>query len=366
MKQISYLKKIVSYLSSMLVLSISLNACKPLPDSPRSERKNSSSQPIPKRFIFILNGLWQYVDTFDYAIQILADSFESEGIEVTIKKLPETATSRKSITQQAIDAFEKIKSKLAHENHEIILLGHSQGALRGAQILSLNEQEGSPLIIRGLITLSAPWEGAPAASITKTSVQSFIQRRSVSYMLAGVTYIYPPTVQLTNGSVYNLFDQYFPTHEPGVVDMVPNSDFLQELATTLTSHSIPILALAANNSDVERFIPEDGSQAGSYIDYIRKMPSGFFNKLYARILVGDWNAEHDLMVPLYSQIAHNINKNSAFQSCIINGAVHDFLPGLSIPLEQVIYNHPETIRMILGFAKQNFSLIGTKDTCCLC
>lgn len=366
MKHIYYLKKIVSYLTSMLVLSIALNGCKPLSGSPKGERKNSSSQPIPKRVIFILNGLWQYIDTFDYVIQSLADSFESEGIEVIIRKLPETATSNKSITQQAIDAFEKIKSKLAHENHEIILLGHSQGGLRGAQILSLNEQEGNPLTIKGLITLSTPWEGAPAASITKTSIQSFVQRRSVSYMLAGVTYLYPPTVQLTNGTVYNLFDQYFPTHEPGVVDLVPNSDFLRELAVTLTGNSVPILALAANNNDVERFIPEDGGQGGSYVDYIRKMPSGFFNKLYGRIVVGDWNAEHDLMVPLYSQIAHNTNKNSTFQSHIINDAVHDFLPGLSIPLEQVIYNHPETIRMIVGFAKQNFSLIGTKDTCCLC
>ena len=53
--------------------------------------------------------------------------------------------------------------------------------------------------------------------------------------------MHPATAELTNdGSINILFDQYFPTHEPGVEDMVPNSDFLQDLASNLAHNSTPI------------------------------------------------------------------------------------------------------------------------------
>ena len=48
-------------------------------------------------------------------------------------------TSKKTIDQQAIEAFEELKQQLAGDKYEIILVGHSQGGLRGSRILTLNK-----------------------------------------------------------------------------------------------------------------------------------------------------------------------------------------------------------------------------------
>ena len=366
MKQISYLKKIVGYLSSVLLLGIALNACNTPPGSPEKERKRMGSS-RPKKIIYILNALWPSMEEFSKLGGVLSDAFKSEGLSIEVRALitPSRATSEKNITQQASEALEKIKRQVGEENHEIILIGHSQGGLRGAKILFLNEQEGRRLNIKGLVTLGTPWEGAPAAGITKTSVQSFLQKRTVSYALAGATYLYPTTGQLTNGSIDNLFDQYFPTHEPGVEDMVPNSEFLQELANDLASNVTPILAIAGDNGNVKEYIDYSEVETQAYASYLKSIPPGCLNLAYASVFAGGCWVKHDMVVPLCSQLAQNITKNYTFETYVIRGAVHDFLPGLSIPSDQVIYNHVEAIERIVEFAELNFSFKRRKDTCCV-
>jgi pimeloyl-ACP methyl ester carboxylesterase len=354
MYQICRLKKYVGYTFSMFLLGIVLNACSTTAGSLRNERKNDARS-ISRKVVYILNGLWQDVSTFDDMVIKLSIDFKSKGLDIEIRKLPETITSEKSITQQATDAFAKIKRQLAGINHEVILVGHSQGGLRGAKILFLNEQEGKPLNIKGLVTLGTPWEGAPAATITKSSIHTFMHKRIVKYAMSGASYVYPTTEQLTDGFIDNLFDQYFPTHEPGVQDIVPDSDFLQELASSLSTNSTPILAIGGKNRNVEKFISRASSEEIAYVSYIRKLPPGFFNMFYARLFAGGWRTEHDMMVPLYSQIAKNIVKSPAFDTYIIKGAIHDFLPGLSIPEDKIIYNQTEAITRIVEFVSTHFN-----------
>ncbi|OJW72134.1 MAG: hypothetical protein BGO68_04555 [Candidatus Amoebophilus sp. 36-38] len=367
MKYIDCLKKTVGYISSVLVLSVALNACNTPPGSSQTERRQKRSSES-KKIIYILNALWPGMQEFNNLKNLLSTAFEDEGLNIEVKSLntASRATSEQDITQQASEALEKIKRQVGEENHEVILIGHSQGGLRGAKILFLNVQKRRPLNIKGLITLGTPWEGAPAASITKTSVQSFLQKRSVNYILAGATYMHPATAELTNdGSINILFDQYFPTHEPGVEDMVPNSDFLQDLASNLAHNSTPILAIAGDNINVEGYIDYSAVEIEAYTSYLKSIPSGCLNLLYTRIFTGGWWIEHDMMVPLYSQLAQNIAKNDAFETYLVKGAIHDFLPGLSIPPDRVIYNHVETIERIVEFVKLNFGFQERKDTCCV-
>ena len=356
MRHIRHLKKAIGYLSSMMLLGVALNACNTPPGSPQTERKQKSSSE-PRKIIYILNALWPGMQAFDKLRELLSTALESEGLNIEVRSLNTAprATSEQSITQQATEALEKIKQEVNEESHEIILIGHSQGGLRGAKMLFLNEQEGRSLPIKGLITLGTPWEGAPAASITKTSVQSFLQTRSVSYILAGATYMYPTTTELTNdSSMHILFDQYFPTHEPGVEDMVPNSGFLQDLASNLAHNATPILAIAGDNGNVEGYIDYDADEVQAYATYLKSIPSGCLNGVYARIFAGGWWMQHDMMVPLHSQLAYHVSKNDTFETYLVEGAIHDFLPGLSVPSESVIYNHVETIEQIIEFAKLQF------------
>ena len=334
-------------------MALTLNSCNIFASgSPKGPRKQgrSAAASDAKKIIFILNGLWQNSETFNNTIQNLLAAFEAEGLVVEVKSLIEPTTSSRTIEQQAEDAFEVIKQYLAGDKYEIILVGHSQGGLRGARILTLNKQEDNPLDIRGLITLGTPWEGAPGAAITKSSVESFLNKKPVTYCLTGVNYIRPLGDMFTSGTIGKLFDRHFPTHEPGIQDMKPNSKFLQSVAASLASSDIPILAVAGVNREAKSFL-HGGDD--TYIRYVQKVPPIVFNSFYSRVFAGGWNTDHDMVVPLDSQLAKNIAKSNTFETYTVKGAIHDFLPGLLIPPDKIIYNHIEVIQRIVEFTKRN-------------
>jgi pimeloyl-ACP methyl ester carboxylesterase len=333
------------------LISLTLNSCNLfISGSPKGPRKHERSVSDAKKIIFILNGLWQNSETFNHTIQNLLAAFKAEGLTVEIKSLVEPSTSARTVDEQAGDAFEVMKQYLAGGKYEIILVGHSQGGLRGAQILSLNKQKGNPLDIRGLITLGTPWEGAPGAAITKSSVEAFLNKKPVTYCLTGVNYVRPLGDMFTSGTIGKLFDNHFPSHEPGIQDMKPNSEFLQSLAASLASNDIPILAVAGVNREAKSFLYRGDE---TYTRYIHKVPRVVFNSFYSRVLAGGWNTEHDMVVPLNSQLAKNIDKSNTFETHIVKGAIHDFLPGLLIPPDKIIYNHIEVVQLIVEFTKRN-------------
>lgn len=355
MKQICYSRSLVSQLFLFLLMSLTLNSCDLFGSgSPRGPRKQvrSAAASDAKKIIVILNGLWQNSETYNVTILNLVAAFEAEGLMVEVRSLVEVATSKKTIDQQAREAFEELKQQLAGDKYEIILVGHSQGGLRGSRILTLNKREGSPLDIRGLVTLGTPWEGAPGAAITKSSIQSFLNKKPVTYLFEGVNHVHPIDEAFSINAISNVFDRYFPTHDPGVRDMVPKSEFLQTTAASLFNNDIPILSVAGVNAEAKSFFYYDAGNA-NYMRYIQKIPPIVFNSLYARILAGGWYSKHDMLVPLDSQLAKNISKSNTFETYTVKGAIHDLLPGMKIPPDKVIYNHIETIRCIVEFTKHN-------------
>jgi len=340
-------KKIILWLLQLIICYASISCTTKRVPLPTDEGEEQNIRQPMAMTIFILNGLWQEVNTFDHFINNLSTSLEKASIAVKIKKLEENLTSAKPIYEQAATAYERMQQVVQARHESVVLIGHSQGGLRGAAIVQLNEAQGRLLDIRALITLSTPWEGAPAAALTKERVQAILQKRSFSYCLAGASYICPPARQITGELIGNLFDQYCPTHGQGVQDMVPKSDFLTNLTANLLDIEIPVFAIGGANDNVHSFLPHEPSTA--YIKYIKKIPAHFFNLFYRRLITNSWQGSHDMMVPLASQLATNTPKKNIFETCLIIDAVHDFLPGLTIPIEKVIYNHPQINKEITCF-----------------
>ena len=180
-----------------------------------------------KQAIVILHGLWATGANFEGLQRQLQAQLPS-GIETII--IPEPETSSRSIAQQA----ERLKDALlargfGKEHYELILLGHSQGGLRGYK---LYQEFGEQFDIKGLITMGTPWGGVPPATITKDKVNGYLNSPAAYYFLGTVDYFWRSSRGLISEFVDKFFDK-FATHGPGVQDLVPNSAFLQELAASL-------------------------------------------------------------------------------------------------------------------------------------
>eukprot|EP01132_Coremiostelium_polycephalum_P000581 gene581-726_t len=315
----------------------------------------SLPQSNAKKIIFVLNGLWQTEEIYhDNILNLLKESFQIKALPIKIVNLIENDTSKKSIQEQAQEAYEAIKEQVRHATYEIILVGHSQGGLRGAKILALNAEVARnksinkdaemPLDIRGLVTLATPWEGAPVASITKDKIQALLNESSVQHLLSGIQVFYYNIKEYLNGIIEEIFVKKFPTYEPGVQDMVPKSSFLTEIATYLNRNTTPILSLAGVYTEAKQLIYDE-----KFIQYF-PIPANLFNHIYT-IMVnqGTQGYAHDMVIPLPSQRADHISTSSAFKRHTITGAIHDMLPSMLIPRNQLIYTHEEAIQSIVNF-----------------
>src|SRR5690606_29635967 len=105
---------------------------------------------------------------------------------------------------------------------------------------------------------------------------------------------------------------------------------------------------------LDKLLPVEKDMQESYMKYIRKMPSTMINKLYAKIFAGGFQHNHDMVVPVYSQLAKHF-KCKHIERRLVERAIHDQLPGLIVPTNQIIYNHPEAHRLIVKFAQEKFT-----------
>jgi pimeloyl-ACP methyl ester carboxylesterase len=309
---------------------------------------------MKKKALIILHGLCQHQHDFSTSIQKLHDAFTKQHMFVSIEILKEAQTCEKAITQQAADAFGLLQEQYANREHEFILLGHSQGGVRAAKLLELNSKHLRPLDIKGLITTATPWQGLPAAAITKQKVKEYLKHLPWNYFLAGMKYFHLAKIPFDETFIDRWFDERLPISSPGVNDLVPGSKFLQDISAFLSVNELPILAIAGNTSDVRKiFIDKQIPVRFGWFAYpLRMLP---LNTAYKYIIGGGFLQEHDMLVPLASQIAKDIPQKKNFTSFIVQDAIHDFIPGLDILPNQVIYSNPVTIQQIVKFAQQNFS-----------
>ncbi len=356
----NYKNKTIRFSFSLLHLwvvcfSFILESCKlfSMPEKESASHHLTNHPPTKQKILIILNGLWQSRQEFDLSVQRLQEAFQAQNLAVTLDILEEIKTSEKDIAQQAADAFHLLKEKYSAHGCEIILLGHSQGGLRAAKMLEINQEAGNPLDIKGLITTGTPWEGAPVAAITKQTVKTYLSKLPGRLLLSGVRYFYPASAQFTNDYYLDQMFDGFPTDQPGVRDMVPGSVFLSIISASLSNNSLPILAVGGSNGDLRSLLLRSNlhTQYNISASYINSLP---INSAYRYIFAGGFLKDHDMVVPLHSQLATNIRKNNSFTTYKVSDAIHDFLPGLEIPLNQIIYNHPAVIDQIVVFAKKHF------------
>ena len=318
--------------------------------------------PAKKKAVLLLHGLWSKASCFQGAEQKLKASLPKD---IAIISWTEYETSSRSIAQQATRLKEALLARgMGKDNYELILLGHSQGGLRGYK---LYQEFGKQFDIKGLITMGTPWEGVPTATITKETISAYLNSLFVYYFLKGGGYFWPRVRQLTPETINAAFDKYFPTHEPGVQDLVPNSTFLRNVATSLGDNQLPILAIAGSNGNVKEVLLDNTT----YARYVRGLPTGVINAAYAYIIAKQIWGKHDMAVPLASQLAQNTRKNDFFASYIVPDSIHDSPPdavhdfllvmGVSLkritfPEDKILYNHPAVIGQAVGFIKRHFAL----------
>jgi pimeloyl-ACP methyl ester carboxylesterase len=318
--------------------------------------------PTKKKAITLLHALWSTASCFQEAKQKLAANLPKD---VEIISLTEPETSSKSIAQQAVRLKEALLARsMDRANYELILLGHSQGGLRGYQFY---QEFGEQFDIKGLITMGTPWEGAPTAKITKETTNAYLNSLVVHYCLKGGEYFWPRARPLTPEVIDMAFDKYLPTHEPGVQDLVPNSAFLRNVATSLEDNQLPILAIAGSNSNVKEVLLDDAT----YMRYIRRVPAGILNAAYAYIIAKQMWGKHDMAVPLASQLAQNTRKGTSFESHTVLDSIHGLPPDavydfllvigvslskITLPKDKVLYNHPDVLEKALGFIRRHFEL----------
>ena len=264
--------------------------------------------------------------------------------DIEIISLTEPETASQSITQQAARLKEALLAKeINRESHELILLGHSQGGLRGYKFY---QEFGEQFDIKGLITMGTPWEGVFTATITKEKVNAYLNSPAAYYFLGTVEYFWPNSKKLLSEFVDNFFAK-FSTHEPGVQDLVPNSRLLQQIATLLGASQLPILAIAGSGDDLKKIL----LTSTSYAAYVRVLPSFILNLIYSVIITGQIGGRHDMAISVASQLADNTYTNEHFSTYIVLDAVHDAPPNISIPADKVLYNHPVVLRKIVEFIK---------------
>lgn len=306
------------------------------------------------KIVIFFNGLWQDKDSVNSFMQNLSTALKVESLSVRLHQVVEVETSKISIENQARDAFLNIKKYYGGRKYEIILIGYSQGGLRAAHLLTLNQQANNPLNIKGLITLATPWEGAPIATITPDYVKRFLQKKPVQAFLTLVKNTSDVQIEdLIQTAQKQFFDeQHYPTDQPGVQDMVPQSSFLKNTKADINDNRIPILAIAGKYNHIEELFRVGLGGSSNYANHMSKLSPFIISSFYARVFIG--SREHDMVVPVESQLAKHFTC-PYIKRVLIEDAIHDELPGLVIPKNKIIYNHSQSINSIIGFIQSNFN-----------
>ena len=293
-------------------------------------RRWYGGEPPKKKAIIILHGLWATGANFEGLQRRLQAKLPTD-IEVII--IPEPETASLSIAQQVERLRDALLARgLGKEHYELILLGHSQGGLRGYK---LYQEFGEQFDIKGLITMSTPWGGVPPAAITKEKVNGYLNSPAAYYFLGTVDYFWPSSRKLISEFVDKFFEK-FSTHGPGVQDLVPNSAFLQELAASLKKNPpLPILAIAGSSDHFAEILLTDPTYAAYVKKYLSGLPLSvakqIMNRTYSVIVTGQPRERHDMAVSVASQRADHMPKHKQFSTYTVLGVVHATPPQVPLP-----------------------------------
>ena len=265
----------------------------------------------------------------------------------------EVCTEEKSIEQQATHLLEQLQNDYKIDQEQaVILVGYSQGGLRGHALL---RQYGTQLNINALIAINTPWEGVPATICSKDIVQSFLTSIEQSTLIrllnllhrVGLRAIPHIPVQQVVTKFKSILERLQHNAYQGIVDLQPGSPFLEATAQQLQTNTTPILALAGG--------PSNFSDAAFMSSVGKRVVEILIKKYVAKLerIIG--NAAHDLVIPVYSQLAeHLCPANGTFFRHAIPHAIHGHL--MDTRLNNVALEHPQVLAKMIAFIEQQWGL----------
>ena len=274
--------------SFILIISINLQSCSLFgDDDDYGPRK--SSKGIIKPSVVLLHGLGEDSKSFDFMKDELT---KAKDVVNKVYAIETDKTYENSISEQADALFDEIK-KQKLTKQPILLIGHSQGGLRGYELI---RRHGKDLNILALVTIGTPWEGALVLN-NMTEAQSLVNDL-------------PPALNFLKSAI----DQYenFET-KPGVKDMVPASDFLKNIEASLATNQTPIVAIAGilPTDQITTLLSATGLDASTIQPMIQQ---------FGNIVAG--GEKHDGLLSVSSQAAKNYNNKPAFTAIEVDGLVH--------------------------------------------
>jgi len=337
-----------------------------------------------KQAIVLLHGL----NRIAYDFEEMQKKLKKDFLEATIvalesmnktvcknKKIDFSAPSVKlPIIEQAALAYKEIIQKVAPDA-EVVLIGHSQGGLRGFSIAkeyfeTLRKRHN--IVIKKLITIGTPWQGAPVMERihkqTETrkdikDVKNTLDKISDSFAQDITHYLLrvPQSIDSFVANfpfLYNYLGQkiiYFTLH--GIADLQQNSNFItQYVAKGIETFKIPITAIAGVLTDFSKlFDPFPTNISANELKTL--------NEMYATLIGGSKTCEHDMLLPVDTQHAIGL-KPLDFERIKVYGTCHGNKVGKTVKKEIAELNHEEVTNKVITILRETFYQEIEEETIC--
>ncbi|TSJ80532.1 MAG: alpha/beta hydrolase [Candidatus Cardinium sp.] len=336
------------YLTILLSIVIGCDNCKKLSDTTFTSSNQGNTKPL----IALFHGLGSGSYAFDKLVPELKKAFPSVEV-IALTSLENGETYSSSIRNQATICFDDLLKNISIlPKRPTLLIGHSQGGLCAYSMYYIYKKR---LNVKGIITLATPWEGAPALN---SDHRPFLKRLQHPHVMSEMQEFSRARGKDANWLQEDLIECVnkfqFSGCSKGAGDLKPGSEFLNWVQKRLPSAEVPILAIGGEGNDFRVFLPEESDNDFKVL-----------RNLWTKVIVGQThhNKAHDMIVPLYSQLAENIapynsedctKDNSVdFTRCTISDAIHDGFLGL--PAKKVsknILHHPEMFEKVKDFGKK--------------
>lgn len=296
----------------------------------------------PNALIVLFHGLANYAASFNTMKQELEQAFPAASV-VALTSVEGMQSIHYAIKEQSEISFKELSSKVEDlGNKPMLLIGHSQGGMRAYAFL---KQYGHLLNIKGLVTLAAPWEGAPGARVDAAMLSHYLTDPVLHDLRR---------LSLALGCPKNDLEKqlmaYVQTNQavclcPGGKDLMEGSAFLYEVKKLLPDEQVPILAIGGGQTDFSALLTNRGRHRFKAL-----------NDIYTFFVVGEKYIDryHDMQIPLYSQHALNILPKSKkkFKRVLIKDAFHSgHVWTIPVPKSKAMLSHPRVLHTVIKFAK---------------
>ncbi|MGI2298688.1 esterase/lipase family protein [Candidatus Cardinium hertigii] len=297
-------------------------------------------------------------EKFPHATILASASLNKDSNKKGVLDSFDSPTTSLCIKVQAEAVYEEIKKMLPGTH--IVIVGHSQGGLRGFALVkeyrSRLKQEG--ININHLITIGTPWKGAPVMHHIKNinhfqqefkKIEPTLDRVEKNYGKDVIKYFFKfmPGLAQKWPSLYSATVTYFIKKIcPGAAALQPDSGFIRDyVALGLQEIDIPITAIAGILNDFSKLFDSFPSIDSKELHTL--------NATYARLISGNENFEHDMLLPVDTQHAKGWTKSN-FKRITVYGACHGNKVG--IPVKQGIseLNNNEVIQKVVESIEATF------------